>query len=146
MRRAEAKNADSVRALTRAAYAKWVPMIGREPKPMTADYTHAVSQHLIDLYEEQGVLVALVEMIPQPGYLLIENLAVDPAHQGKGLGAWLLAHAENTARQLALPEVQLYTNEAFETNITFYAAKGYAVFLSTPIAGGGTMVSMKKCL
>ena len=26
-----------IRELTRSAYAKWVPLIGREPKPMAAD-------------------------------------------------------------------------------------------------------------
>lgn len=46
--------ATDVRALARAAYAKWVPQIGREPKPMTADYDRAVAEHIIDLREEDG--------------------------------------------------------------------------------------------
>jgi hypothetical protein len=60
-RRATSADAASVRALTRAAYAKWVSLIGREPKPMTADYGRAVSQHVIDLYERNGELLGLVE-------------------------------------------------------------------------------------
>ena len=35
LRRATPRDAEAVRALTRAAYAKWVPLIGREPRPMT---------------------------------------------------------------------------------------------------------------
>jgi len=35
-------DASAIRALTREAYAKWVPVIGREPKPMMADYAKAV--------------------------------------------------------------------------------------------------------
>ena len=38
LRRAVMADAPAVAALTRDAYAKWVPLIGREPKPMTADY------------------------------------------------------------------------------------------------------------
>ena len=38
LRQAVATDAAAIRELTRAAYAKWVPLIGREPKPMTANY------------------------------------------------------------------------------------------------------------
>ena len=48
LRRAGLGDAAAVRALTRSAYAKWVPVIGREPKPMTADYAEAVRRHAID--------------------------------------------------------------------------------------------------
>ena len=36
------EDAHIVRALVRSAYAKWVPVIGREPLPMVADYDRAV--------------------------------------------------------------------------------------------------------
>jgi hypothetical protein len=65
LRRAVAADAQAVRALTRAAYAKWVPLIGREPLPMTADYNRAVIEHVIDLVEEDGILRALIEMARQ---------------------------------------------------------------------------------
>jgi hypothetical protein len=76
--------------LTRDAYAKWVPLIGREPWPMIADYDVAVRDHLIDLLTVDGELVALVEMIAQSDYLLVENLAVAPAHQSR---LWALVDA-----------------------------------------------------
>jgi hypothetical protein len=49
LRRATIAEAPAIRALTRQAYAKWVPLIGREPKPMGADYVQAVQKHRIDL-------------------------------------------------------------------------------------------------
>lgn len=73
IRRATANNAPEVALLTRAAYAKWVPVIGREPLPMKADYETAVREHRIDLLHVDGVLAGLVEMIPEPQWLLIEN-------------------------------------------------------------------------
>ena len=52
IRRAVAGDAAAIAALTRAAYEKWIPVIGRAPKPMTADYDDAVRAHLIDLLFE----------------------------------------------------------------------------------------------
>ncbi|HEY5203999.1 MAG TPA: GNAT family N-acetyltransferase, partial [Roseiarcus sp.] len=42
-------DAARIRDLTRAAYAKWVELIGREPLPMQADYERTVAEHTIDL-------------------------------------------------------------------------------------------------
>ena len=71
LRQAEAKDVSAIRELTREAYAKWVPVIGREPKPMTADYAEAVRSHRIDLLYVDGKLAALIETIPGAGHLLI---------------------------------------------------------------------------
>ena len=69
LRRATAADVANVRALTRSSYAKWVPLIGREPLPMTADYDRAVAEHIIDLWEEDGQLLALIEVVPAPHHL-----------------------------------------------------------------------------
>ena len=39
-------DADAIGALTREAYAKWVALVGREPKPMTAVRVNAASAQL----------------------------------------------------------------------------------------------------
>lgn len=144
MRRAVAADAEAVRKLTRDVYAKWIAAIGREPKPMAANYANAISQHWIDLHEENGQLVALIEMIPADGYLLIENLAVAEAHQGRGLGAMLLAHAEQVARSAGLAELRLYTNAAFAANIAYYPRRDYRETGRTLLPDGGTMVHFAK--
>lgn len=146
LRRAVAADAPAIRDLTRAAYAKWVPLIGREPKPMTADYDRAVRDHLIDVHEVDGAIVALVEVIPETDCLLIENIAVRPDRHGQGLGDQLLRHAEDVARRLGHAIVRLYTNGAFATNIAFYARRGYAVFDRAPLPAGGEVVHMRKHL
>ena len=146
MRRATLADAPAVRDLTRAAYAKWIPLIGREPKPMTADYERAVVDHIIDLYEDNNLPVALIEVMPQASCLLIENIAVHPSQQGKGLGDLLLSHAETIARSLHLNELQLYTNAAFSSNIEFYARRGFQEFHREPFPAGGVTVHMKKMI
>jgi N-acetylglutamate synthase-like GNAT family acetyltransferase len=133
-----------VRELTRAAYAEWAALVGREPKPMTADYDHAVREHIIDLYEESGELIALIEMIQQPDCLLVENISVRPDRHRQGPGDALLNHAENFARSAGLTELRLYTNAAFASNIAFYGRRGFDAFLREPIPDGGELVNMRK--
>jgi GNAT superfamily N-acetyltransferase len=143
-RRAVASDAANVRALTRSAYAKWVPLIGREPKPMMTDYDRAIADHIIDLWEQDGELLALIEMIPASDHLLIENIAVRPDQQGKGLGGNLLHHAEEIACSLGFDEIQLFTNAAFASNLSFYSRRGYQEYRRGTILTGNIAVFMRK--
>ena len=145
IRRAVPADAAAITALTRAAYEKWIPVIGRAPKPMAADYDVAVRAHLIDLLFADGTLVALVECIREPDHLLIENLAVDPAHQGRGYGRHMLAQAEACARALGLTEVRLYTNKLFAENVAFYRKHGYRLDGESAFQGG-LLVHMSRKL
>jgi GNAT superfamily N-acetyltransferase len=113
---------------------------------MTADYERAVREHIIDLLEDAGGLVALVELIPQPDHLLIENIAVHPNQQGKGFGRQMLRHAEIVARSMKYNEVRLYTNAAFAANIVFYGKRGYEEYERSTVVPGSVAVFMKKCI
>ena len=143
-RRATASDAGTVRDITRAAYTKWVAAIGREPKPMTANYEQAVLDHVVDLLQEDGRPIALIEIIPGPSHLLIENIAVLPDRHGEGIGGVLLEHAETIARSHGVNELRLYTNAKFSTNLSFYVHRGFSEFLREPHAAGGETVHMKK--
>jgi ribosomal protein S18 acetylase RimI-like enzyme len=136
IRRAVPADAEAIAALTRAAYEKWIPVIGRAPKPMTADYEVAVREHLIELLIVDGALVALVECIREPEHLLIENLAVAPAQQGRGYGLRLLRHAEALASDFGFAELRLYTNKLFAANVDFYRKHGYRFDGETAFKGG----------
>jgi ribosomal protein S18 acetylase RimI-like enzyme len=149
LRRAVPSDVADIRKLTREAYAKWVPLIGREPKPMTADYAEAVRTHRIDLLHLDGTLAALIETIAEADHLLVENVAVSPAFQGRGLGRKLMAHAEQIAASLGHGEIRLYTNQLFAQNIELYRKLGYridreevltigvAVHMSKPVRAAG---------
>jgi hypothetical protein len=54
IRSATPADAAAIRNIVRAAYAKWVPALGREPLPMQADYERAVREHQIDLLYIDG--------------------------------------------------------------------------------------------
>ncbi len=145
LRAATPADAAAIRALTRAAYARWVPLIGREPKPMGADYDAAVRNHRIDLLEIDGAIAALIEMIPAADHLLIENIAVAPDQQGRGLGRRLLAHAEAVARDLGVAEMRLYTNQRFAENIGLYRRCGYRI-TQEEVVPVGVVTHMAKAL
>lgn len=140
-----AADADAIQSLTRDAYRKWVPLIGREPLPMTVDYRIAVTKHRFDLLFVQDKLAALIETIPAPDHLLIENLAVQPGSQGNGYGTRLLYHTEQTAADDGVMEIRLYTNAMFSQNVRFYQQYGYSIDREEPFQGG-TMVHMCKRL
>lgn len=144
-RTAGASDAPAVRSLTHAAYAKWVPLLGREPLPMTTDFEVAVLAHRIDLAYASHQFVGLIEMVLEPEHLTIENVAVHPDHQGQGFGRALLLHAETVARANNKPEIRLYTNSLFIANISLYLMCGYKIDRHEPFRGG-TMVHMSKSL
>ena len=146
VRRATTADAVAVRELTRAAYAKWVPVLGREPRPMIADYDAALREHLIDLLQVDGEAAALIEMAPKADHLLIVNVAVAPTYQGKGYGRALMAHAEAVARTLNLSEMRLYTNALFAENLRLYSRLGYRVDREEQHPQFGIAVHMSKRL
>ena len=145
LRRAVAADAAAIRELTREAYAKWVPVIGREPMPMTADYAEALRKNRFDLLFLNGRLAALIETIAQADGLLIENVAVSPPLQGRGLGRKLIAHAERLAASLGYGEIRLYANKLFAENLRLYRRLGYRVDSEEPFKGGWR-VNMSKSL
>lgn len=143
VRQAVEADAAAILALTRAAYAKWVPVIGREPTPMLRDYAEALRQDRVDLLHADGALAAIVHTVRQPDHLEIYNVAVDPAYQGRGFGRRLLAHSEGLAAALGYDEIRLYTNKAFAENVELYLRLGYAIYKEEPFKEGFT-VYMKK--
>ena len=56
LRRGGLDDVQAILSLTRAAYAKWVSVIGREPLPMRVDYVQAVMKHRFDLLFEDCAL------------------------------------------------------------------------------------------
>lgn len=125
LRRATAADAPAIKALVLDAYAKYVPRIGRPPAPMIADYAAGVARHQMWIAEDGNGLAAVLELVPEDTALLIENIAVAPGRQGRGIGRHLLAFAETEARRQSYAWIRLYTNEKMVENIALYQSVGY---------------------
>lgn len=125
LRAAAAEDAAAIPALTREAYAKWVPVIGREPAPMTAGGSSRLSR-------EQGAFSSRTSR-----WL--------PLSWGKGLGRSLMAHAEQVAASSGFAEIRLYINELFAENVRLYRTLGYKVDRGEAFRGG-SRVHMRKSI
>ena len=145
IRPAEPREAESIRSIVRAAYAKWVPLIGREPMPMRADYEQALTKHRFDLAVEGAEIRGLIETLAHDDHIWIENVAVAPEAQGQGIGQLLFAHIEQCALEAGLPQLRLLTNGAFEANLTLYTRLGFVTDRVEEFMGG-TAVYMSKTL
>lgn len=143
-RAAEAADAVAIRDIVRAAYAKWVPAIGREPLPMRADYEKAVAEHPFDLAVAQDRIVGMLETMLADDHLWIENVCVAPDAQGRGIGRLLLERAEHKAREAGRDELRLLTNGAFEANVSLYRRQGYTVDREEPFMNGTTVYMSKR--
>jgi GNAT superfamily N-acetyltransferase len=126
IRPAAEADAPALARIAVAAYQHYVPRIGRPPAPMTADYAAAIRRGQAWVAAVDGEVAAFIILISRPGYLLLENVAVLPAAQGRGIGARLLALAEDRARALHVPEIRLYTNAAMTENLAYYPRHGYS--------------------
>jgi GNAT superfamily N-acetyltransferase len=149
IRRASAGDAAAAAEITRAAYGVYIERIGREPAPMGADFDALIAAGDVwvaaDPHRVVGVLVARL----QDTALLLESVAVDPAHQGRGIGRSLIDHAERVARGSGMGAVELYTNARMTENLRLYPSLGYdlvdrrhedgfdRVYFSKSLAPGG---------
>jgi ribosomal protein S18 acetylase RimI-like enzyme len=125
IRRASPHDAARLGAIARAAYTKYIARIGREPSPMGADFVAEIAAgHVVVIESGSGVAGYMIAW-PESDAYYVDNIAVDPARQGKGLGRQLLDRAVAEARKYRLPAVRLYTNVAMTENQSMYAHLGF---------------------
>jgi predicted N-acetyltransferase YhbS len=79
--------------------------------------------------------VACVFLTPLPHALYLGKLAVHPGHQRKGFGRALIELAENRARQLGRPALELSTRIELVENHTTFKALGFVQTASSAHAG-----------
>ncbi len=125
-RRATTSDAAALNALARAAYAIYVPIIGREPQPMATDWQTLFASQEIWIVDGPAGPIASLALEIEPEYVVIWSVAVQPAHQRKGIGRRLLEFAEARSRELRRPEIRLFTNARMVRNIALYGSLGYA--------------------
>lgn len=108
------------------SYGHYVARLGQKPGPMLDDYARRIADGEAWVLDADGAVAGLLVMIERPGdLLLLDNVAVDPARQGEGIGRRLMAFFEAEARRRGHVEVELYTHELMTENVALYHRLGW---------------------
>lgn len=143
LRPAAGSDAEAVARLVDDAYRPYVERIGMLPGPMTEDYGEVVRRRQVTVAESDGALVGVLVTGAEPDGFFIHNVAVHPAHRGRGLGRTLLGQGEAEARRAGFDEIRLYTHEGLTESRALYERIGYVEYERRPLEGFA-LIYLKK--
>jgi len=126
LRPARAGDEAAIRDCAALAYARYTPLIGRAPAPVSADFAAQIAAGQVHVAEDgRGAVLGYVTCFPEAGAMLLESVAVLPEAAGRGIGRALIALCEARARAAGLGRVRLYTNAKMTANLALYPRLGY---------------------
>jgi GNAT superfamily N-acetyltransferase len=128
LRKAQPNDVPIVEGLVGEAYAKYLERMDVKPGPLRDDYNKLVGDGVVWLADDGTGTVALIVLIPQDDHLLLDNVAVRPDLQSRGLGRRLFDFAYAEARRLGYDELRLYTAEAMTENLQIYPHWGWVEY------------------
>lgn len=128
-------DAPCITALMKAAYGVYVPRLGNSIPPLDADYAEELHHCDAWVLEAEDRLCGALFLSPQPDHMLLVNVAVDPASQGRGLGRRLIEKAEDEARKRGYTEIRLFTHAEMSENIALYTRLGWLEYERREEAG-----------
>ncbi len=128
IRQATRDDLSAVEECATAAYAIYVARIGRKPAPMIADFAASIAAGNLFVEVEAETVRGFVVFYPCADHVHLENVAVDPRWQRRGIGARLIDFVETEARRLGFARVELYTNARMTENREMYPRLGYVEF------------------
>ena len=125
IRLAVAGDEPEIRDCAEQAYARYVPLMGRKPAPMVADFAGQIAAGQIYVAtDDQDAFQGFIVFYAEDGHIMLENVAVLPRAAGRGVGKSLIGFCEDAARQRGM-NVHLYTNEKMTENLSIYPKLGY---------------------
>ena len=123
LRRATAADLPAIKAIIDAAYAKYLTRMDKRPAPMFRDYGPSVEDGTT--WVAGFPVTAVLTLYPREDHLLVENIAIHPDAQGRGLGRALMGFAEQEAARRGFTRMALVTHEAMTENQAIYGRLGY---------------------
>ena len=128
IRAAVEADAEAIAACVKSAYGDYENRIGRPPGPVLQDYHQVIHEReVLVAVVGQEILGVLALAETAEGFLL-DNVAVSPPAQGRGIGKKLLEYAEQRAQAEGYESIYLYTNELMVENQALYARIGYKAY------------------
>jgi GNAT superfamily N-acetyltransferase len=123
LRRATAADLPAIKAIIDAAYAKYLTRMDKRPAPMFRDYGPSIEDGTT--WVAGSPVTAVLTLYPREDHLLVENIAIHPDAQGRGLGRALMGFAEQEAARRGFTRMALVTHEAMTENQAIYGRLGY---------------------
>ena len=115
----------------------------KPPAPVFRDYRPSVEAGTT--WVAGSPITAVLTLCPRDDHLYVENIAVDPSAQGRGLGRALMEFAEQEAVRRRLNRMALVTHEVMTENQAIYARLGY-VEIERKVEDGYRRIYMEKPL
>ena len=119
---------DQVEACAIAAYTRYIERIGKAPAPMVADFAASIENEDLYVIKAAEEICGFVVFYALDNHIHLENVALDPRFQGRGLGMRLIEFVEQRARADGYARVELYTNAKMTENLGLYPRLGYQQF------------------
>lgn len=145
IRRARTTDAAAITTCVCEAYLPYVERIGRQPAPMLEDYADVVARNEVHVALHGDEVVGVVVLARTAEGFCLDNVAVRPSSQGKGIGRLLLQLAESEAARQGFGSIYLFTNELMTENRALYGSMGYVEY-DYRIVDGYPRVFLRKSL
>ncbi|MGI9418537.1 MAG: GNAT family N-acetyltransferase [Geminicoccaceae bacterium] len=126
IRLAKPEEAAAIQDVAERAYQIYVEDLGRPPAPMIADFAKHIDRDWVIVFELNRVVAGYAILMGDGQRALLDNIAVDPAFQGRGIGRALIDEVERHAAALGHADLTLYTNVVMTANIAWYEKLGFA--------------------
>jgi GNAT superfamily N-acetyltransferase len=144
LRKAQPNDVPVVVGLVKEAYDKYLARMDVPPGPLRDDYAQLIADDVVWLADDGTRTIGLIVLIPQPDHLLLDNVAVRPGLQNRGLGRRMFDFAYAEARRLGFDELRLYTAEAMTENLRIYPHWGWVEYDRTVQKGYPRVFFRKK--
>ena len=135
IRGAVAADVPAIERIVHDAYVKYVDRIGKQPGPMLDDYAARVAAGEVSVCVAGEDIAGILVLETLADHLLLDNIAVAPGWQGRGVGRLLLEFADAAARRAGHAELRLYTHALMHENIALYARLGWQEYARGEQAG-----------
>lgn len=122
---AEKRHEQAIFECVYMAYSVYIERMCKKPAPMLSDYSKLIEENVVYIATDSEGFMGMIVFVPKGNSLFIENVAVHPDFQGRGIGRKLIEFALNFAKKAGLQEVNLYTNELMTENIRYYHGLGF---------------------
>lgn len=125
IRAADETDVAAAHDIVQAAYRFYIARMGKPPGPMLDDYARRQRDAQLYLASLGAEPVGVAVLVRADDHVELNNIAVHPRWQGRGIGRALIAFAEETAREQGVSELRLYTHVTMTENIARYGRIGF---------------------